>query len=58
MAFELNLFGTPVQFGSFDFFDLMDENPAAQASAQVVAFQAKATPVHAANDGDHVKTAA
>lgn len=58
MAFELNLFGAPVQFGSYSFFDLMDENPAAQASAQVVAFQAKAAPVHAANDDQTVKTAA
>lgn len=58
MAFELNLFGTPVQLGSFDFFDLMDANPAAQASAEVVTFQAKATPVHAENDGEIVKTAA
>lgn len=62
MAFEIKLFGTSLQIGSFGFFDLMDAVPAApalQTSADVVVdFQAKPVRAQFANDEGAIKTAA
>lgn len=42
MTFELRIFGAPIEFGSFGFFDLMDSAPAATpARADVLEFNSK-----------------
>ncbi|MEM1019074.1 MAG: hypothetical protein ACFBZ9_02555 [Sphingomonadales bacterium] len=42
MSFEIKVFGSPVEFGSFGFFDLMDANkPAIRRLADIVDFTSR-----------------